>query len=101
MNEEAFSEEDAAHDLLDRFEARRVMINLMIQLEAPPVHTQFATPEGVNDSDKLRAFIEQGTANQLPDTPTLRQIDRPPGTGSISGLVEEAKQQFQNHDKDK
>jgi len=64
MTEEAFSEEDTAHDLLDRFEARRVMIETMVRMGVETKRVHYETPRGAirfpnifehnNDSDQQK-----------------------------------------------
>ena len=92
MTDEAFTEEDAEYPRLDRFKARREMINTMINMGVAPKTEPFVTPKGVHKSDKLKAWVD---AQQPEEDKKLIQIgqqfDRPPGTGSIAKLVEEAR----------
>ena len=88
MTDEAFTEEDAEYPRLDRFKARREMINMGVA----PKTEQFVTPKGVRKHDKLKKWVD---AQQPEEDKKLIQIgqqfDRPPGTGSIAKLVEEAR----------
>lgn len=101
MSEEAFSEEDAQFDRQDRFNARREMINLMIELGVEPKPVRIETPRGVHKSEKLRAFVEQARNAEAQSNEPVMQIDRPPGTGKIGKLVEEARRRFPHLNKDK
>lgn len=92
MTDEAFTEEDAEHPRLDRFKARREMINTMIDMGVAPKTEQFVTPKGVHKSDKLKAWVnsqQQEENNEL--VQIGMEIHRPPGTGSIAKLLEEAR----------
>lgn len=100
MSDEDFSEDDSQFDRHDRFKARREMLNLMVELGVPIKSVRIETPRGVHKADKLRAFVEEHNAKGIRGTPTLGQIDRPPGTGKISGLIEEARLMFTKWDKD-
>lgn len=98
MTEEAFTDEDSEHPRSDRFKARREMINTMIRMGAAPTPVQFDTPRGAINASKLK---ELGRTLIKRDGEKFVQIgqqfDRPPGTGKISGLVEETrKRKLQN-----
>jgi hypothetical protein len=99
MSEDTFYEDDDINDLQERFKARREEIYRRIEQGIPPEPMQFVTPRRVHKSDKLRAMVESltkaATVIQVGET-----IDRPPGTGSIGELAEEARRQFPHLDKD-
>lgn len=84
MTDQAVSE-DEGFTLDDRFNARRKMIEAMREMGAEPMPMQIRTPKGVHKSAKLRAFVENQKIMQIG-----QQLESPPGTGSISGLIEEA-----------
>lgn len=85
MTEEAFSDDDAKFSRQERFRARREMIEAMREMSAEPIPMQIRTPKGVHKSAKLRAFVANQKFMQIG-----QQLESPPGTGSISGLIEEA-----------
>lgn len=91
MTDEAFSEEDAEFSRQDRFRARREMINTMIDIGVVPKTEQFVTPKGVHKHDKLKKWVDAQQPEEGQKYVQIGlEIHRPPGTGSIAKLVEEA-----------
>lgn len=92
MTEEAFTDEDSEHPRSDRFKARREMINTMKRMGVQPDPVQFVTPKGAINASKLREMYKDLTTEE--DQKLIQvgqQFDRPPGTGSIAKLKEEAR----------
>ena len=94
MSEETFTDEDSEHPRSDRFKARREMINTMKRMGVQPDPVQFVTPKGAINASKLREMHKDLTTEK--DQKLIQvgqQFDRPPGTGSIAKLQEEARAQ--------
>ena len=91
MTEEAFTDEDSEHPRSDRFKARREMINTMKRMGVQPDPVQFVTPKGAINASKLKEMYKDLTTEEGQKLVQVgQQFDRPPGTGSLSGLREEA-----------
>lgn len=92
MTDEAFTEEDAEFNRHDRFKARREMINTMVKLGGCSQPIQLDTPKGAINASKLREMYKDLAAEKGQQLVKIGMtIHRPTGTGSISGLVEEAR----------
>lgn len=92
MTDEAFTEEDTEHPRLDRFKARREMINTMITMGVQAKPIQLDTPKGAVNARKLKEmYKDQNTEKGQKLIQIGQQFDRPAGTGSIAKLVEEAR----------
>lgn len=102
MTDEAFSEEDSEYPRLERFRARREMINTMIKMGAAPTPIQFETPRGAIRATKLkemgRTHIDQAGDKFVQ---IGQQIDRPPSTGSISRLIGLTRKEPNSSDEEK
>lgn len=59
MKEKLFNSEDEQIPLHERFNARREMINQMIQMGVSPKPVRFETPRGAINATKLKALGEQ------------------------------------------
>lgn len=89
MTEEAFTEEDAEYHRLDRFTARREMINTLKRMGIRPRPMQLDTPKGAIKASKLKEMYKDLTTEEDKKLIQIgQQFDRPPVTGKISGLVE-------------
>ena len=64
MTDEAFSEEDSEYPRLERFKARREMINTMIKMGAAPTPVQFETPRGAIRATKLKELVITHTEHE-------------------------------------
>lgn len=92
MSDEAFTEEDTEHPRLDRFKARREMINTMITMGVQSKPIQLDTPKGAVNASKLKEmYKDQNTEEGQKFVQIGLAIHRPPGAGSIAKLVEEAR----------
>lgn len=91
MTEEAFSKEDAEFNRQDRFTARREMINTLNRMGIHPKPVQLDTPKGAINASKLKEMYKDLPTEEDHKLIQIgQQFDRPPGTGSLSRLVEEA-----------